>query len=339
MAQYQRLLNSQNNNNNINNNKNQIEMNKQTSDSHCCSYQNGHSDDDPKHDYSNCQATSPAAKSDPALTNQLLKQMDSKLVLLTRQLKIVGSSVERPDVALNRRHHAHKAKWRHRMAECLESKTATYILIGLLVIDTILVFIELLFLDKVFGEGESVEKFDRIFHYISLTIVSIFGIEIIALLVALGRSFFGNWGYIFDLFIIPISIALEIAFHDVGSFIVILRMWRVIRLAHSSYSIKMEEAHRTHEQLERTVLQILNLFDDLQQSLTSDQPIDKQLLLQRHRQRSQSLTHESNRSLLQKMTTKLNHVINNPQSKGNDNYYQSELNDSSNMDSAAKSPR
>lgn len=82
----------------------------------------------------------------------------------------------------------------------------------------------------------------------SVSILSIFLLELLVLLAILRVSFFRNYLYIFDLFVVSSALALEIALrksdaNDVAGFLILLRLWRFMRIAHGLATITLESSH------------------------------------------------------------------------------------------------
>lgn len=172
--------------------------------------------------------------------------------------------------------HLDRASWRLALGHWLENQRVILSVVLFLTLDVLMyqqhhyfvpanvllccssVFLELLVLDGVFGDPHShkVEQLSEVLHYISLGILALFQLEVLLHLLAFGRHLFKHIGYIADFIIVPVSIALEVLFHGVGSVLVVLRLWRVVRLMHSVYAVHHEETEKRYR-LMRTDLKHL----------------------------------------------------------------------------------
>ncbi|CEM07561.1 unnamed protein product [Vitrella brassicaformis CCMP3155] len=147
-----------------------------------------------------------------------------------------------------------KNNWRGRLALILDSRVYIFFMLAVLGIDVIVVLLELLALEGVFGgegacafkkeglahggekghgEGHSTyETIEHTLHIIGLTILCIFNLDVLLHLVAFGWRFFYHLGYVTDLLVAPTSLALELYFPSAGSLIAVVRMWRIVRIVH-----------------------------------------------------------------------------------------------------------
>jgi hypothetical protein len=66
-------------------------------------------------------------------------------------------------------------------------------------------------------------------------ILGIFCAEVLLLLLSFGLRFFTHPGYVLDLFVVPVAIVLEVLLSEAGGLIILLRFWRVLRVAHQVY--------------------------------------------------------------------------------------------------------
>ena len=80
-----------------------------------------------------------------------------------------------------------------------------------------------------------------VLHYMSLTILSIFMVELFFKLIALGKEFFHHKLEIFDAFVIVSSFILDIislvyeeAFAAL-ELLVLLRLWRIVRVVNGKF--------------------------------------------------------------------------------------------------------
>lgn len=125
---------------------------------------------------------------------------------------------------------ASRAPWRKKISRFVEHPIVVWTIIVLLIIDVIRFFISLLILEGLFGDNEGTREADDILDDISIGLLSVFMLEISLLLISMGRSFFRRPGYCVDFVVVPTAFALEIWYGGVGGFLVIPRLWRLIRV-------------------------------------------------------------------------------------------------------------
>lgn len=160
-------------------------------------------------------------------------------------------------------------KFQRELAEKLEGHWAQVVIVFLLILDMMLSTIELL-IDVYYGgcvsntggnnsnkaiavsastsPGNFLERVHLVLYILSLSILSIFFIEIVLKVVAYGWQFFTKWMFVFDAIVIISSLALEsfygLRHGQIVSLLVMLRLWRVIRIVYAvAYTEKMR-----HEQ-------------------------------------------------------------------------------------------
>ncbi|GJJ72293.1 voltage-gated hydrogen channel 1 [Entomortierella parvispora] len=163
-------------------------------------------------------------------------------------------------------------KSRHEIGELLESKKSHVLILILTVLDLLLVIFQigasLLGLD----DSEEAEWILEVFAHASLAIVSVFVVEIFFKVYAFGFSYFWSsnpHGYLHlaDAAIIVISFLLEVflkgAEQELGSLLIIFRLWRLIKL---TGTVAIETAEHQQEQLERLEDQIKELQQQLDES-------------------------------------------------------------------------
>jgi hypothetical protein len=96
------------------------------------------------------------------------------------------------------------------------------------------------------------------FFYMTITILSIFMIELTISMIALTPAiFFRQFFFALDFIIISVSLILEITFHVLGDdlyqslsgLLVIIRIWRFIRIGHGIVELTNEAAHKEDHHL------------------------------------------------------------------------------------------
>ncbi|KAG0046298.1 hypothetical protein BGZ83_008524 [Gryganskiella cystojenkinii] len=165
---------------------------------------------------------------------------------------------------------------RHEIGELIESKKAHVVILTLTALDVLLVILQisatLLHLDH----SKESEGILELFAHASLAIVSFFVVEIILKVYAFGPSYF--WGstqhgylHLADAVIIIISFLLEVflkgAEQELGSLLIIFRLWRLIKLTGTVAIETAEHQQDQLAQLETKIKQLEALVKDLQGQL------------------------------------------------------------------------
>ncbi|CAG5122820.1 unnamed protein product [Candidula unifasciata] len=126
-------------------------------------------------------------------------------------------------------------------------------IIVLVIVDSLVVITELLFDLEIVHLGTEHDFIPKIFHYISLAILSIFLLEIFLRLYVMRLSFFKHKLEIFDATIVIVSFILDIVFRNsedasVGvGLLIILRLWRVARLVNGIVMSVQKQANKKIE--------------------------------------------------------------------------------------------
>jgi hypothetical protein len=80
-----------------------------------------------------------------------------------------------------------------------------------------------------------------VFHYTSLGIVSFFLLELLLLMFGLGAVFWRRIIYVVDFVIVLAAFIVEIFLEDIfATFIILFRLWRMVRVMHGIY-VSVEE--------------------------------------------------------------------------------------------------
>eukprot|EP00121_Abeoforma_whisleri_P002297 Awhi_evm1s2056 len=174
------------------------------------------------------------------------------------------------------------------------------VLMGLLIIDVLIVItaiiLELLYLDtkvrdleillgmSIAGEtlpdpikyGTSIlHEIEVYLAYISCTILSCFLLENLLLMIALGKDYFTSLFHIFDLFVVSLSLGLELAFlhSPVGGLIILGRLWRIVRLFHGFFEASRHEPELIlKENLLDRAKRLNVLYHSLEEATDSEYP-------------------------------------------------------------------
>lgn len=141
-------------------------------------------------------------------------------------------------------------RWRHELGECLEHKSVYRPITALLLIDVGFIFAEFIIHDYHFIDMDWPHEVGYYIKCTSLSILVIFQIESILTLIAFGLKFFSNPGFILDAIVIPVSILMEtVLTADGASLLVVLRFWRLVRIAHGIYEAQMVQLRQTQQEL------------------------------------------------------------------------------------------
>ncbi|EDO34401.1 predicted protein [Nematostella vectensis] len=145
----------------------------------------------------------------------------------------------------------HILKDRPRLCEIIHGQKAQYTIIALVIIDCIIVIAELL-VDLEILKVHHDNPAPHILHDVSIAILSLFIIELIVKIYAMGMEFFHHKLEVFDGIVVIVSFALDIAFSggnaaEGASLLIILRLWRVTRIVNGIIlSVKMQDEKKIH---------------------------------------------------------------------------------------------
>ncbi|XP_015919512.1 voltage-gated hydrogen channel 1 [Parasteatoda tepidariorum] len=134
--------------------------------------------------------------------------------------------------------------FREQLRHILESHKFQIGIIALVLLDSLIVITELIL------EGRHDELHSNIphaLHYMSITILSIFIIEILIKVYAFGLEFFRHKLEIFDACMVFLSFGLDLTFwNQTGvTLIIVLRLWRIVRILNGIImSVKIESDHK-----------------------------------------------------------------------------------------------
>mmetsp|Transcript_15411 Transcript_15411/g.31605 ORF Transcript_15411/g.31605 Transcript_15411/m.31605 type:complete len:280 (+) Transcript_15411:201-1040(+) len=104
---------------------------------------------------------------------------------------------------------------------------------------------------------ETVHIIEACFFYCTVTILVIFLIENIIEMIVLGpMNYFRQVFLVFDLFVVVVSLTLELVLHqlkknyaEVISILVLFRLWRFVRIGHGIVEVASEVAHKQYDPL------------------------------------------------------------------------------------------
>ncbi|XP_013413952.1 voltage-gated hydrogen channel 1 [Lingula anatina] len=131
-----------------------------------------------------------------------------------------------------------KQTFRQKLRHILHTNKFQIGVICLVILDCLLVIAELLIDLEVFEIGEAKDELGpaKVLHYMSITILSIFLIEIFTKIFAMGLDYFKNKLEVFDGIVVVVSFVLDVVFaNQEGAYggiglLIVLRLWRVTRI-------------------------------------------------------------------------------------------------------------
>eukprot|EP01120_Amphizonella_sp_Union-15-10_P016289 TRINITY_DN853_c0_g1_i3.p1 TRINITY_DN853_c0_g1~~TRINITY_DN853_c0_g1_i3.p1 ORF type:complete len:248 (+),score=32.07 TRINITY_DN853_c0_g1_i3:67-810(+) len=154
---------------------------------------------------------------------------------------------------------------RVRIVEFIESRKFQSFLLGLLILDVLLVVAEVILEwtrqcipETVEHPGEKphvalefphywMHQLSEGMHIISIAILIIFEIELLSLLFSLGLHFFTKFMYVLDLIVVTLSLIIDLLLGEVlSSFLLLFRLWRMLRIVHGIYASVEETAKKKH---------------------------------------------------------------------------------------------
>ncbi|KAK1750821.1 hypothetical protein QBC47DRAFT_87364 [Echria macrotheca] len=159
------------------------------------------------------------------------------------------------------------ARWRSQTRGVLASNAKHYLVLGLVALDVgcILadIFIALIACDLQLKGEEWVDRTREALHVVALVFSSLFLAELLVSVWAYGRRFFSDWFHCFDGFIILASFIIDVLtrgiLEEIGSLIIILRLWRFVKIVEElslGASERMEEIEGRVVDLERENLDL-----------------------------------------------------------------------------------
>jgi len=146
--------------------------------------------------------------------------------------------------------------WRNELYEALENETLFNTITALLVVDVLCILAEFVVHDPGLSENAAAHTAGFYISCTSLTILGVFQAENFTLMCCLQEQFFWHVGHIIDFIVIPASIILETQIPaDVGGLMVILRFWRLVRVAHGVWEGNQKTKDEAEEEAASLVVQ------------------------------------------------------------------------------------
>ncbi|KAJ1930113.1 hypothetical protein IWQ60_000587 [Tieghemiomyces parasiticus] len=156
-------------------------------------------------------------------------------------------------------------------ARALESPTAHWAVLSLVLMDLVIVLIEIGF--SLFNLDQHIEQlwWFKILHFFSMAILVAFVGELVAKLLVFGWSYFlygkEGWIHSFDALVVWLSLVVELALQgrqrELFSLLIILRLWRIVRVidgvaltVQMSAEVREHELHLEIDRLRREVMQL-----------------------------------------------------------------------------------
>ncbi|PRQ38166.1 hypothetical protein RchiOBHm_Chr4g0410771 [Rosa chinensis] len=137
-----------------------------------------------------------------------------------------------------------RAPWRTHLASFLESTPVHAVSLGLLIIDLIFTILELSssILATSCRPNENHKATEEIwYHWVGVAILTLLSAKTIALAVGLGTTFVRRPGYVIDGIVLMGALGLEVFLDKIeGGLLVVVSLWRVIRVVESAFELSDE---------------------------------------------------------------------------------------------------
>ncbi|KAJ5128644.1 hypothetical protein N7476_007264 [Penicillium atrosanguineum] len=154
------------------------------------------------------------------------------------------------------------AKWRRSARDFLTSRWGHYLVLLLITIDVCCGFSEFLIQLHVCESKQKGHGVDRgwgvteqALSVTGLVISCLFMMELIVAVLSFGLGYFSNWFHIFDSLVILVAFVIEIALQgmveELGSLVVVLRLWRVFQIIEELRSASEDTMEEYEDELER----------------------------------------------------------------------------------------
>jgi hypothetical protein len=172
-----------------------------------------------------------------------------------------------------------RAPWRKELAEVLESTWTHVFIVTLLLVDLLATAIDILKtihnkshdLDACVAMVEActscIGHFERSkewewTYWLSIVILIVLLVNIAGLFVAFGFSFFTHPGYVLDLVVVATALLLEILLDaDTAGLLIILTLWRIVRVAHGIFEVTDEAWEKDMHKLEAQIEAVQTAHD------------------------------------------------------------------------------
>ncbi|KAJ1659068.1 hypothetical protein IWQ61_001784 [Dispira simplex] len=176
----------------------------------------------------------------------------------------------------------------HVARQALESPRAHLCILTLVLVDLVIVLVEIGLSMYGLDHDVALQPWFKLLGWLSRSILLVFSVELFFKLLVFGWSYFllgrDGWLHSFDAVIVWLSLIIELALHgkerELAHLLIILRLWRVVRVVDSvALSVKMSTditIHSLHEEidrLQRDVNQLRQTNEQLTKQLAEQNPV------------------------------------------------------------------
>ncbi|XP_076876565.1 voltage-gated hydrogen channel 1 [Brachyhypopomus gauderio] len=166
--------------------------------------------------------------------------------------------------------HISQITFRESMKKLFRSEKFQITVVCLVVLDALFVLCELL-MDLSIIHADEHHIAPRVFHYLSLALLTFFMVELIVKLYAFRLEFFKHKFEVFDGIVVVVSFVLDIvyiskedAFDGMG-LLILLRLWRVARIVNGILVTVENRAHHKIQKLEESNEQLVQQVDEMRE--------------------------------------------------------------------------
>ncbi|KAJ5991869.1 hypothetical protein N7451_007593 [Penicillium sp. IBT 35674x] len=153
-------------------------------------------------------------------------------------------------------------RWRRSARNFLTSRWGHYLVLLLITIDVCCGFSDFLIQlyvceakQKHHGVDEGWEVTEEVLGTTGFVISCLFMLELIVAVLSFGIGYFSNWFHIFDSMVIVVAFIIEVTLRgleeELGSLVVVLRLWRVFQIIEELRSAGEETMENYEDEIER----------------------------------------------------------------------------------------
>ncbi|BBN03902.1 voltage-gated hydrogen channel 1 [Marchantia polymorpha subsp. ruderalis] len=163
-----------------------------------------------------------------------------------------------------------RIQWRVRLGKVLESTHFHVLIVFLLTVDLVVTVVDIVktihskdadfrTCTKLLEDCQCHDHLEHASHWhfllwVSVGILSFLALNVVGLMVAFGMSFFRHIGYVLDAVVVGLSLGLEIGLNsDTPGLLVLLTLWRIVRVAHGIFEVADEHWEKEIKKLEAHV--------------------------------------------------------------------------------------
>jgi len=168
-------------------------------------------------------------------------------------------------------------KYRTKVAHTLHNTKVQVVIIGLVVCDALIVIMELLMEIGVLGEDAKHHRAVHDLHHASIAILTAFMVELILKVVCCGPYYFWRQKFeLFDAIVVTASWVLDLIFQESAmetalALLIILRLWRVIRIVNAVVASVKKHVAQRNAAAELRISQLQTRVTDLEKLLRHHQ--------------------------------------------------------------------